>query len=224
MARSITQAPAVVLAASYPPRDYKSRADSHEIAAAVRALTGAIFQQGWTLVFGGHPAVSPLILMIAREFGQRDRVAIYQSAYFQHHIGPATRALTSENFGKIVFTPNFESEIPPALQAPVDPTKCPKSLEIMRRQMIQHPGVVGLVLIGGDTGLRQELELFAEAHPQFPIVPIGAPGGIARELVGKMHAPGLQPDLQKELAESHNYFTLSSKLVRYLKSPRRPSS
>jgi len=85
---------AILLAASYPPREYKSKADSHEIAAAVKALVGAVFQQGWTLVFGGHPAVSPLILMIAREYGQKNRVVIYQSRYFFHHISPATRALT----------------------------------------------------------------------------------------------------------------------------------
>jgi hypothetical protein len=208
----------IILAASYPPRDYKSKADSHEIALAVKALAGAVFQQGWTLVFGGHPAVSPLILMIAREYGQKDRVVIYQSMYFFNHINPSTKALTGEKFGEITFVPNDPSETPPGPSDPVNPTLCPRSLTSMRRQMIEHPGVTGLVLIGGDTGLRQELDLFAQIHRTLPILAIGGPGGIAKELVRETRAIGLPPRLADALENSRNYLTLSTGIMRYLAS------
>jgi len=207
---------AIVLAASYPPRTYKERADSHEIAAAVKALAGAIFQQNWLLVFGGHPAVSPLVLMIARQYGRKDQVVIYQSAYFQHHITPATKALAAERYGEIVFIPNHPSEMPPDPDEPVNPTKCPKSLTAMRIGMMDHPGIAGLVLIGGDTGLEQELALFANQKQFLPIIPIGAPGGIAREFAGKTRAPGMASALLDALPVSRNYLTLSTQIMRYL--------
>jgi hypothetical protein len=210
---------AVLLAASYPPREYKSRADSHEIAAAVKALAGAIFQAGWTLVFGGHPTISPLILMIAREYDRKDRVVIYQSAYFENHIGPATRSLTSEHYGHIEFVENHPSEPPPAVGEKLDPTRCPLSLTLMRESMMQHPGIAALVLIGGDTGLRQELDLFARTHENLPVIPIAAPGGIARELLPELRAPGLQPATLEALGSSH-YMTLCSELMRDLSSRR----
>src|SRR5713101_8211427 len=92
---------AVLLAASYPPRDYKLKADSQEIAAAVKALMGAVFQQGWRLLFGGHPTISPLILMIAREYGRKQAVVIYQSAFFRNHVATATTELADQQFGKL---------------------------------------------------------------------------------------------------------------------------
>jgi len=209
---------AIVLAASYPPRDYASKADSHEIAAAVKALAGAVFQQGWHLIFGGHPAVSPLILMIAREYGEKNRVVIYQSEYFTHHMSPATRALTQEGFGQIAWVPNVVTEMPPGPDDSVDPTKCPDSLSAMRKRMIMHPSVSGLVLVGGDTGLRQEIDLFRTARRGLPIIAIGAPGGIARELVPESRIPGMAPALKNALATSRNYLTLATKIVSYINS------
>ncbi|MGA2769943.1 MAG: hypothetical protein ABSG26_03910 [Bryobacteraceae bacterium] len=207
---------AIILAASYPPREYKSKADSHEIAAAVKALAGATFQRDWTLVFGGHPAVSPLILMVAREYGTKDRVVIYQSDYFEDHISPATRALTEEQFGEIRFVPHAPDEPAPAPSDPVDATKCPKSLTAMRERMVHHPGVSALVLIGGDTGLRQELDLFAKAHPNLPIIPLGAPGGIAHELASEARGFRMPEDLLIALPDSRNYLTLFTRVMQYL--------
>jgi SLOG cluster3 family len=207
----------VLMAASYPPRDYRSKADSHEIAAAVNALVGAVFQAGWVLVFGGHPTISPLVLMIAREYGQKNRVMIYQSTYFANHIGPATVALVREGFGEIVPVPHAEEEVPPPASEPINPTKCPRSLTAMRESMMRHPGIAGLVLVGGDTGLREELDLFEKIHQKrLPIIPIGAPGGIAKELVSEARLPGMEVPLLQALQKSKNYLTLCTNIVRYL--------
>jgi len=208
----------ILLAASYPGRAYKAKADSHEIASAVKALAGAAFQQGWGLVFGGHPSVAPLILMIAREYGYKERIMIYQSKYFVHHISPATQALTKEGFGKVAFVPNDPSEDPPVASSPIDPTRCPKSLTAMRKVMIRHPGLSGLVLIGGDTGLTQELSLFREVHPNLPIIPIGAPGGIASDLAHELRGGTLGNLSDTMLATSRNYLSLCTWILRFLES------
>jgi hypothetical protein len=208
--------PSVILVASYPPREYKDKSDSHEIAAAVKALAGAIFQRKWDLVFGAHPAISPLVLMIAREYGVKHRVIIYQSTYFEHHVSPAVRTLTDEGYGLLEPVLHHPSELPPGPEEPVNPTQCPKSLASMRNRMMAHPGVSGLVLIGGDTGLRLELELFAARPERLPIIPIGAPGGIARELWPARWMPGMDDALSEEVRSSPNYLTLMTRLVKYL--------
>jgi hypothetical protein len=207
---------AVLLAASYPPREYKLKADSQEIAAAVKALMGAVFQQGWRLVFGGHPAISPLVLMIAREYGRKQAVVIYQSAFFRNHIPAATAELAHEQFGGLEFVDSDAREPLPIPDEPPDPTKCPLSLLAMRRAMIGHPSIAGLVLIGGDTGLQQEFELFREMRSDLPVIPIAAPGGIASELRDFAYTPGMDDRLRSALAQSRNYSFLFSRIMHYL--------
>jgi hypothetical protein len=212
---------ALLLSASYPPREYMERSDTHEIAAAVKALAGAVFQKGWTLVFGGHPTISPLVLMIAREYDCKDRVVIYQSAYFKHHISPAVQSLAFEHYGHVELVRNDPGEPPPGPDEELNPARCPRSLALMRESMMKHPEIAALVLIGGDTGVRQELDLFAQKHEDLPMIPIGAPGGIARELVHERRVPGMKDSTAEALATSRNYMTLCTELVRYIAS--RPS-
>ena len=207
---------AVVLAASYPPREYKSKADSHEIAAAVKAFIGAVFHKGWRILFGGHPTISPLVLMIAREYGRRGSVTIFQSAYFKNHPGAATQSLAAEHFGRIVLIPNDPAEPIPKRDELADPTKCPKSLSAMRGAMLSEPNIVGLVLIGGDTGLGEELALFRTIMPKRPVIPIAAPGGIASELLDRAHTPEMDERLRTALNGSRNYTFLCARIVNYL--------
>lgn len=227
--RETTAERAVLLAASYPPRDYRTRADSQEIAAAVKALLGAVFARGWQLVFGGHPTISPLVLMIAREYGEKHRVAIYQSSYFRHHLTPGTRALVEEGYGQIEWVPEDPDEPAPGPDAVVNPVNSPRSLSAMRLRMVAHPGLTALVLAGGDTGLLEEARLFRQASDRMrepsglrPILPIGGPGGVAQEMGPEAHAPGLEPELFFALQHSRNYLFLCSRLLGYLErlSPR----
>src|SRR5215475_14156218 len=41
-----------------------------QIEQAVVSLARAVFSEGGTLVFGGHPAISPLVAMVAGEYRQ----------------------------------------------------------------------------------------------------------------------------------------------------------
>ena len=206
----------LILAASYPSREYKSGADSHEIASAVKALIGAAFHQGWRIIFGGHPTISPLILMIAREYGQRRSVLIYQSNYFAGHLGQATMDLTREEFGEIVVVPNDPIEVPPGPLEIPDPTECPRSLLAMRRAMFSRSDIGGLILIGGDSGLREEFDLFRVMLPGQPTVPIGFPGGAASELLDWAQLQDMEPKLRAALKGSRNYTYLCAQIIRYV--------
>lgn len=63
----------VFLSASVPVPEraarYRRVADAHlEIEEAVVSLARAVFTEGGTLVFGGHPAISPLVAVVAGEY------------------------------------------------------------------------------------------------------------------------------------------------------------
>lgn len=77
---------AVFLSASVPdPRrdpKYIGTADLAAIRDAVRALV-AVVAPVRTLVFGGHPAISPFVLLAARELRLEHRVVLYMSRFFE---------------------------------------------------------------------------------------------------------------------------------------------
>lgn len=208
----------VLLAASFPPRNYREHADTHEIAAAVKALLGALFHRGWGLVFGGHPSISTLVLSMAEEYGKADGIVIYQSGYFRNHISPGTRALVERGYGRLRLVDEDPTERAPGPDEIVDPRACPLSLTRMRRQMVGDPTVHALILVGGDTGIGEELTLFLESSSGAvrPILPVGAPGGRARELLHNAVAPGLEDEISQALAASRNYHWLCGKLMDYL--------
>lgn len=196
----------VFLAASYPSREFAKTANSHEIASAVKRLLGAVFRANGRIVFGGHPAISPLVLQIAREHGKMHRVLIYQSELFRPLISEATLLLAEEGCGKIKFTKAEPGERP-------ESGKCAKSLTVMRLSMINDTDPVAAILIGGDSGLQQELEFFEERYPGRPIIPVAAPGGAARVLLGRAVLPKGYESFAAQLT-SRNYLNLMHQVVK----------
>ena len=61
----------VFLSASFPRADrtrrYFASADPDELTQAIVAAAQTIFFAGASVVFGGHPSISPLIMMLAEE-------------------------------------------------------------------------------------------------------------------------------------------------------------
>ncbi len=196
----------VFLSASYPPRAYGATSDSHEIARAIKMLLAIVFEEGGLLTFGGHPSISPLVLMMAREYGRKERVRIYQSALYKDVISPVTRELRHEGYGEIVFTEAAAGEEP-------FHGSNKKSLALMRERMVKETNPIGAVFVGGDTGVGEELDLFRRAYPRRPAVPVGAPGGIARELLGRVEKELPGGSFFEELYASRNYLSLMRKVV-----------
>lgn len=203
----------VFLAASYPSREYASTADSHEIARAVKALLGAVFHEHGKIVFGGHPSISPVVLMMAREFGEKDGVWIYQSELFRPLVVQASLDLKEEGYGIIKFIKAEPGESP-------EPGKCTASLKKMRESMIAETDPIAAVLIGGDSGLGEELVLFRRRYPHRPVFPIGGPGGKARELLlsGRGFLPKEFPRFWDQLGSSRNYIALMNQAVELITS------
>src|SRR5437870_659923 len=85
----------VFLSASIPdPRRHPRYIDTADVIAireSVSALATVVLHQT-TLVFGGHPAISPLVRLIAHGLDAIDKVRIFQSRFFEDLIPADSRA------------------------------------------------------------------------------------------------------------------------------------
>ena len=146
------------LSASIPdPRRepaYYETADVMAIREAVMALTTATLKKGH-LVFGGHPAISPIVLMVAKVFDAVDRVHIFQSDYFRDQVPPE-----SGQFTRIVWTPSIRNDVD-------------ASLREMRKRMIESGDFVSAFFVGGMVGsylgFKQRAKDMAETDAIEPI-------------------------------------------------------
>lgn len=163
---------AIFLSASFPTGD-DPRFEPHDpaaISAAVTSVTRAVLLAGGCLVFGAHPTISPLVLLVAGELDRRGAIDIYQSAMFSGRIPPETLRLVELGLGRLrLVDADLSGEREP-------------SLALMRRAMLADARLVAGVFVGGMRGIHDEYELFTELRPSAARLPLWAPGGAAREL------------------------------------------
>ncbi|NBV47269.1 MAG: hypothetical protein EBR86_16940 [Planctomycetia bacterium] len=195
---------AVFLSASVPSPDraekYRLIPDAFaRIEEAVLRVAGAVFHAGGTLVFGGHPSISPLIGYLCAQYqpqlaaegeppqGRRDerepagpRVVMWQSeAYLDSWAEPSERLATMPGVS-VNWTPavNGERYDPELRGVP----QCEESLKLMRRKMIDGTQPVAMVAIGGMEGVEMELAIFQELRHGRPVYVLTSTGGAAAVL------------------------------------------
>ncbi|MEL7005233.1 MAG: hypothetical protein AAFN93_21235 [Bacteroidota bacterium] len=137
--------------------------DPLAIREAVLALVAATVRKR-ELVFGGHPAISPLVDHASRTLKAQDNVWIYQSRFFEDKIPEV-----SKQFKNLVWTEK------------VDDNKA-ESLTIMRREMISSRDFAAAVFIGGMEGIFEECKVFKELHPGKSVIPIASTLGASKVL------------------------------------------
>ena len=177
-------------------------ADVIAIRDAVRALVMVIVERGARLVFGGHPAITPMIRLQVLQSGRAvgDAVTMYQSRFFE-------RSFPEDNqfFEQVVLVDAVGGDRE-------------TSLEAMRRTMFDQRFQAG-IFIGGMEGVEEEYVMFRDIHPKTPAFPIASTGAAARKLyeadlrLAQMHA---------ELSTEVSYLTLMRNLTapRQRRSPR----
>ena len=72
----------LLISASFPSRERGERFqpyDAMAVADAVAAVVRVTLAMDGSVVLGGHPTITPLVLMIGSEFGLKQRVDIFQS-------------------------------------------------------------------------------------------------------------------------------------------------
>ncbi|MEN0067967.1 MAG: hypothetical protein AAGA48_37905 [Myxococcota bacterium] len=145
---------------------------------AVVQLAQAAFAKGVTIVFGGHPSISPIIAGAATRLGplksgDAPRIVLYQSQGFAREFTAAARQLAQRDDTVLVVTPKVgERE---------------ENLLLMRQRMlgaVVRPSqpFVGAVFAGGMDGIYAEARLFNETWPERPMFALGATGAASRVL------------------------------------------
>lgn len=156
---------AIFLSAGVPdPKrgpEYALTADTVAINAAIAALVHVVLGRR-LLVFGGHPAITPMIWVVAEamevEYGAW--VRLYQTEFFKDEFPE-----DNKRFQNTVFTPARRDR--------------DVSLLEMRERMIGDFPFEAGVFIGGMKGVEDEFELFAQRHPAAALVPLGSTGAAA---------------------------------------------
>lgn len=158
----------IFLSASVPVREpYASTGDVIAIREAVLALVSVTVRDR-ELVFGGHPAISPLVEHAARSLGAVENVHIYQSRWFlERNLIPEV-AYKFQNFHWTA-TDTSTAEVAPSL------TK-------MRNEMIGSRPFCAAVVIGGMEGIYEEADIFRRMHGGKPLFALASTGGASIDI------------------------------------------
>ncbi len=164
---------AIFLSASVPdPKrspDLAGTADTVAIGAAVSALVYVTLGRR-LLVWGGHPAITPMIWLVAADLNvdYGAWVRLYQSSYFED-VYPED----NERFQNVKYTERVNGDRDASLSA-------------MRQQMFKEERFESAVFIGGMGGVLDEFYLLKELQPNAKLLPIASTGGAALTLTKGM--------------------------------------
>lgn len=201
----------IFLSASVPdPKrapKYAATADSVAITAAVSAFVHVVLGRR-ILVWGGHPAITPMIWNIAQEmsidYGRWIR--LYQSRFFQDEFPE-----DNERFQNVTYTTGIAGDRE-------------RSLLLMREAMFSENTFTAGVFIGGMAGIVSEFELFRQLQPKAVVVPIVSTGGAVLEVAERLG--GITPDLEDDLdyvALLHRHLGISVREERYRQPEDQPA-
>ncbi|HST60889.1 MAG TPA: hypothetical protein VLK84_19460 [Longimicrobium sp.] len=163
---------AIFLSASVPVPGrghYHETADPFLIQVAVRELVAAVIRDHH-LVWGGHPAITPMIWTICEDLGVEyaRSVTLYQSRFFAE------------------WFPEENKRFSNAVLVDAVPEDREASLLKMREQMLSRDDLHAAVFVGGMQGVAAEYELYRRFHPEGRVLAAGAPGGAARDLADQI--------------------------------------
>lgn len=193
---------AVFLSAGMPDPvrgpDYAATADPVAITSAISALVHVVLGRR-LLVFGGHPAITPMIWVMAEHLGVQygSWVRLYQSLYFADQFPE-----DNERYQNTVFTPSREN--------------LASSLATMREQMFADQRYEAAVFVGGMKGIEDEFALLRLRQPATKMVPIASTGGAALVLArsGMIEQSAVQDSLDYVMY-LHERLGISPKELRY---------
>lgn len=172
--------PIIFLSASMPTKDRDHRffdsADFIAIRDAVVALVNAIIPN-YKLVWGGHPAITPIIhdIFKKRGFDYNKHITIYQSNYFSEKMPKE-----NQQFDNVILTQEVRCHAD-------EKRNISESLAIMRKRMLTDSPIYAGVFIGGMEGVIDEYELLKfYSNGKSKIFPIASTGAAARILYEQM--------------------------------------
>lgn len=203
---------AIFLSAGVPDlqksSNHGSTADIVAITAAVSALIYVTLGRR-VLIWGGHPAITPMIWVVAQDIGidYASWVQLYQSRYFKDEFPE-----DSERFHNVIYTDSFDGDRE-------------RSLLSMRERMFTDNGFKAAVFIGGMGGIKEEYNLFRHLQPKGDILPIASTGGAAFDLALKtgLNNGDMANDLDY-VSLFHNRLGISARENRYQRPSDQPKT
>jgi hypothetical protein len=202
----------IFLSASVPdPKrapDYAKTADVVAITAAITALVYVTLGRR-LLVWGGHPAITPMVWIVAESMGvdYGRWVKLYQSRYFDEDFPEE-----NERFQNVTFTESVEGDRD-------------KSLRHMREQMFTERRFKAAVFIGGMSGIIQEYELLKSLQPEASVVPVISTGGAVLKLPAR--SKSLDQDLGNDfdyISLFHRHLQIDKRELRYSRPEEQPEA
>ena len=160
-------------------KHFMGEGDAAAISALVSALLFVVLGRR-RIVWGGHPAITPMIWAYAEAFDvdYGKWVTLYQSEFFKDDF-PEENA----RFGNVIVTE--------AVLGDRD-----RSLELMRRRMLSENSFEAAIFAGGMAGIFDEYRLCSELAAGATVLPIVSTGGAAAILGAEINAGS---DLSNEL-------------------------
>lgn len=163
---------AVFLSASVPVPgrgDFFARTSPKLIQFAVRELVTAVLGRK-LMVWGGHPAITPMVWAICENLGVRyaDAAVLYQSRLFGDLFPEENARFKNVRYVDAVNNDRAES------------------LRAMREAMFRETAFGAAVFIGGMEGIFEEYEMLTALQPNARVLPVAAPGGAAADLADKV--------------------------------------
>ena len=183
----------VFLSASFPSGERGKEVwpfDASAIADAVTAVVRAVLANEGKLLIGGHPTITPLVLMIGKEVGAQKAVDVFQSKWFRSQIPEETEELGRSGVGTI--------HLPKTIHPPEHESR-DESLQRMRKEMLKFGKPVGAVFVGGMSGIWDEYALVANHWDDVPLIPIAGPGGATAFLTER--PCDLPPSVKRSIVE-----------------------
>jgi hypothetical protein len=186
----------VFLSASVPDpmrnQKYFRAGDTIAIRDAVIALATLVLPRT-RLVFGGHPAITPMVKWVADQHGLFGNVRMFQSKFF--------RASYLKDVERFRYEETEEVNGDRAA-----------SLLAMRTRMIQSEAFSAAFFIGGMEGVEEEYRLVGDLQPGVPRYPVYTTGGAARLLWENAGAESLG-ELRATLRVTTSYAALFDRLL-----------
>lgn len=165
---------AVFLSASIPVQGRQGFETANRllIREAVSAVAEVILGRK-LLVWGGHPAITPMLWAAAATLGVEyaGAVQLFQSTYFEDRYPE-----DNERFHNVQYVPSVGNDLTESLLA-------------MRRSMLTAHSYDAAIFVGGMEGIWAEFELVRELCPNADIVALPSAGGVAREVFRELELP-----------------------------------
>jgi hypothetical protein len=203
---------AIFLSAGVPdPKrgpQYAATADTVAIGAAVSALVHVTLGRR-LLVWGGQPAITPMIWVVAQDVGvdYGRWVRLYQSRHFKDEFPE-----DNERFQNVTYTDDIAGDRE-------------RSLLAMRERMFSEQVFEAAVFIGGMGGIVEEYELFRRLQPNAAVIPVISTGGATLEVAAR--AGPLPGDLADDLdyvALFHRHLDVSVREERFRSPDDQPAA